>query len=196
MARADAARPDRSATAAQSRRASCAQASDWQRGDRRACWTTLAVGLGGAPRHPVPAARTARPGLCPVDRRLLGRRYASAASRRRRPSSCSRSSIPIRCWSGWPTEVRQGKIFAGLTRDIEGFLRHDFEKQKIKSFLSVSVFAHGHLWGTLAVNDCVDERAWTRRREGRARDRRAGHRRGHRTRRCPKPMSARSSAAR
>ena len=58
-------------------------------------------------------------------------------------------------------EVRQGKMFAGRTREIEGFLRKDFEKQKIKSFLSVSVFAHGHLWGTLAINDCVVERHWT-----------------------------------
>lgn len=59
------------------------------------------------------------------------------------------------------SEVRQGKMFAGLTRDIEGFLRQDFEAQKIKAFLSVSVFSHGHLWGTLAVNDCVDERLWS-----------------------------------
>ena len=58
-------------------------------------------------------------------------------------------------------EGRQGKMFAGLTRDIEGFLRNDFEKQRIKSFLSVAVFAHGHSWGSLAVNDCVDERIWT-----------------------------------
>ncbi|WP_181174493.1 PAS domain S-box protein [Mesorhizobium sp. B2-3-10] len=58
-------------------------------------------------------------------------------------------------------DERQGKIFAGHTRDLEGFLRADFEKQNIKSFLSVSVFAHGHLWGTLAVNDCVEEREWT-----------------------------------
>ncbi|WP_292405973.1 PAS domain S-box protein, partial [Mesorhizobium sp.] len=58
-------------------------------------------------------------------------------------------------------DERQGKIFAGHTRDLEGFLRTDFEKQHIKSFLSVSVFAHGHLWGTLAVNACVNEREWT-----------------------------------
>src|SRR4051812_32222883 len=55
-------------------------------------------------------------------------------------------------------EVRQGKIFAGHTRLIEGFLRHDFERQMIKSFLSVAVFAHGHVWGTLAINDCLVER--------------------------------------
>jgi len=58
-------------------------------------------------------------------------------------------------------DERQGKVFAGHTRDLDGFLRADFEKQNIKSFLSVSVFAHGHLWGTLAVNDCVAEREWT-----------------------------------
>ena len=57
-------------------------------------------------------------------------------------------------------EVRQGKMFAGLTRDIDGFLRTDFENQKIKSFVSVSIFSHGHLWGTLAVNDCLEERIW------------------------------------
>lgn len=58
-------------------------------------------------------------------------------------------------------DERQGKIFAGHTRDLEGFLRTDFEKQNIKSFLSVSVFSHGNLWGTLAVNDCIHEREWT-----------------------------------
>ncbi|MBX3568612.1 MAG: PAS domain S-box protein [Rhizobiaceae bacterium] len=58
-------------------------------------------------------------------------------------------------------EVRQGRAFAGLTREIEGFLRTEFEAQKIKSFLSLSVFAHGHLWGTIAINDCTRERSWT-----------------------------------
>jgi PAS domain S-box-containing protein len=58
-------------------------------------------------------------------------------------------------------EVRQGKMFAGRTREIDGFLRDDFERQSIKAFLSVSIFAHGHLWGTLAINDCLVERSWT-----------------------------------
>lgn len=58
-------------------------------------------------------------------------------------------------------EVRQGKMFAGRTCEIEGFLRRDFENQRIKSFMSVTVFAHGHLWGTLAINDCIAERRWT-----------------------------------
>ncbi len=58
-------------------------------------------------------------------------------------------------------EVRQGKMFAGRTREIDGYLRQDFEAQKIKSFLSMTVFANGNLWGTLAVNDCTVERRWT-----------------------------------
>lgn len=58
-------------------------------------------------------------------------------------------------------EGRQGKIFAGHTRDLGGYLRTDFEKQHIKSFLSVAVSAHGHLWGTLAVNNCLVERNWS-----------------------------------
>jgi PAS domain S-box-containing protein len=58
-------------------------------------------------------------------------------------------------------EGRQGKIFAGLTSEIDGFLRHDFERQKIKTFMSVTVFAHGHAWGTVAINDCARERTWT-----------------------------------
>ena len=53
-------------------------------------------------------------------------------------------------------DERQGKIFAGHTRNLEGFLRTDFEKQNTKSLLSVSVVAYGRLGGTLAVNDCVD----------------------------------------
>lgn len=58
-------------------------------------------------------------------------------------------------------DVRQGKTFAGHTRELSGFLREDFETQGIRSFLSVAVFAHGHFWGTLAINDCVREREWT-----------------------------------
>lgn len=58
-------------------------------------------------------------------------------------------------------EVRQGKMFAGRTREIEGYLRDDFDGQRIKSFMSVTVFANGNLWGTLAINDCTVERRWT-----------------------------------
>lgn len=57
-------------------------------------------------------------------------------------------------------EGRQGKMFAGLTRDIEGFLRQDFENQRIVSFLSVPVWANGTAWGSVAINDCENERIW------------------------------------
>lgn len=58
-------------------------------------------------------------------------------------------------------EVRRGRSFIGHTRDLVGFLKEDFEKQSIKSFMSIPVFAHGRVWGTLAVNDCVRERDWS-----------------------------------
>lgn len=58
-------------------------------------------------------------------------------------------------------EMRQGKSFIGHTRDLDGFLRGDFEEQSIKSFCSFPVFAHGRVWGTLAVNDCLAERGWS-----------------------------------
>lgn len=58
-------------------------------------------------------------------------------------------------------EGRQGKMFAGLTSEIDGFLRDDFERQKIKSFMSATVTVHGNSWGSLAVNDCARERGWT-----------------------------------
>jgi len=57
-------------------------------------------------------------------------------------------------------DVRRGKVFAGHTRNLSGFLRDDFERQCIFSYLSVPVFAHGYLWGTIAINDCVREREW------------------------------------
>jgi len=58
-------------------------------------------------------------------------------------------------------EGRQGKMFAGLTSEIDGFLRQDFERQRIKSFMSATVTVHGNSWGSLAVNDCARERRWT-----------------------------------
>ncbi len=58
-------------------------------------------------------------------------------------------------------EGRRGLMFTGLTRDIDGFLRREFEERRIRSFLSVPIFAHGQAWGSLAVNDCVNERIWT-----------------------------------
>ena len=59
------------------------------------------------------------------------------------------------------TNGRKAAMFAGHTRNIPGYLHAEFTRQKIKSFLSFPVFAHGHLWGGLGVNDCLVEREWT-----------------------------------
>ena len=58
-------------------------------------------------------------------------------------------------------DARRGTVFAGHARELTGFLREDFERQRIKSFMSYPVFAHGYVWGTLAVNDCITERDWS-----------------------------------
>jgi len=57
-------------------------------------------------------------------------------------------------------EVRRGQSFIGHTRDLVGFLHDEFQAQSIRSFCSIPVFAHGRVWGTLAVNDCMREREW------------------------------------
>jgi PAS domain S-box-containing protein len=56
---------------------------------------------------------------------------------------------------------RQGKLFVGLTSELTGFLRTEFDRQKIRSFMSATVFVHSQVWGSLAINDCVVERPWT-----------------------------------
>jgi len=56
---------------------------------------------------------------------------------------------------------RQGKMFTGLTRDVDGFLREDFDRHRIKAFLSMTISANGNAWGSIAFNDCMLERQWT-----------------------------------
>ncbi|MGD9916037.1 MAG: ATP-binding protein [Rhizobiaceae bacterium] len=58
-------------------------------------------------------------------------------------------------------EGRRGRMFTGLTRDIDGFLRADFERHSIKSFMSMPLQPQGQAWGSLAINDCLRERVWT-----------------------------------
>lgn len=59
------------------------------------------------------------------------------------------------------TDGRKGVKFHGHARALPGYLREDFLRQEIRSFLSFPIFAHGHLWGSIAVNDCMRERNWT-----------------------------------
>ena len=58
-------------------------------------------------------------------------------------------------------QLRRGKAFSGLTREIGGYLREEFTRQGVVSFISLPIFVQGQLWGTLAINDCVAERSWS-----------------------------------
>ncbi len=59
------------------------------------------------------------------------------------------------------TDGRKAAVFTGNTREIPGHLHAELTRQNVKSFISLPVFAHGHLWGSLAINDCAREREWT-----------------------------------
>jgi len=60
----------------------------------------------------------------------------------------------------WAARRRRGETISGLTRDLDGYLRRDFEAQGICAFLSVPVHVDGRWWGHLGCDDCEDERAW------------------------------------
>jgi PAS domain S-box-containing protein len=61
----------------------------------------------------------------------------------------------------WTERRRRGETIAGNTRDLKGYLRADFEHQKIKSFISTPIMVNGHWWGHIGFDDCVQERQWT-----------------------------------
>ena len=61
----------------------------------------------------------------------------------------------------WAERRRRGETITGHTRDLKGYLRADFEYQKIKSFISTPIMVNGHWWGHIGFDDCIQERAWT-----------------------------------
>ena len=61
----------------------------------------------------------------------------------------------------WVARRRRGEMIAGLTRDLDGYLRQDFEHQSIRSFLSVPILLDGKWWGHLGFDDCMQERGWS-----------------------------------
>ncbi len=61
----------------------------------------------------------------------------------------------------WTERRRRGETISGHTSDLRGYLRADFEHQKIKSFMSVPIMVNGHWWGHIGFDDCVQERNWT-----------------------------------
>ncbi len=48
-----------------------------------------------------------------------------------------------------------------LHRDLDGYLREDFELQRILSFITVPIMVNGQWWGHVGLDDCESEREWT-----------------------------------
>jgi PAS domain S-box-containing protein len=61
----------------------------------------------------------------------------------------------------WTARRRRGETIHGHTRDLTGYLRQDFEHQRIKSFLSIPIMVNGAWWGHIGFDDCEVERPWT-----------------------------------
>ncbi|MCO6051616.1 PAS domain S-box protein [Mesorhizobium sp. RP14(2022)] len=59
------------------------------------------------------------------------------------------------------TQSRHGIPFVAMVRDVPGYLGEDLRRQSVKSVLGFPIFANGHLWGSLGLNDCLHERDWT-----------------------------------
>ena len=62
--------------------------------------------------------------------------------------------------NSWAERRRRGEIIKGHTRDLQGYLRKDFEHQKIFSFLTVPVMVNNQWWGHIGFDDCTAERNW------------------------------------
>ncbi|MBH0236920.1 hybrid sensor histidine kinase/response regulator [Methylobrevis albus] len=61
----------------------------------------------------------------------------------------------------WTARRRRGETIHGLTRDLTGYLRADFEHQRIRSFLSIPIMVNGAWWGHIGFDDCERERGWS-----------------------------------
>jgi PAS domain S-box-containing protein len=61
----------------------------------------------------------------------------------------------------WAEKRRRGELIEGLTRDLRGYLRDDFEYQQIKSFISFPIWVNGQWWGHVGFDDCETERVWS-----------------------------------
>jgi diguanylate cyclase (GGDEF)-like protein/PAS domain S-box-containing protein len=61
----------------------------------------------------------------------------------------------------WLRRLATGKVVGGHVRDFEEPARKFFESAGVKSAMAVPVFANGHLWGHVGLDDCRDEREWS-----------------------------------
>lgn len=66
----------------------------------------------------------------------------------------------------WVEQRHRGEMIEGITRDLKGYLREDFEYQQIKSFISFPVWVNGQWWGHIGFDDCINERRWSRSEKG------------------------------
>jgi diguanylate cyclase (GGDEF)-like protein/PAS domain S-box-containing protein len=60
----------------------------------------------------------------------------------------------------WLRRLAAGKVVVGHVRDFEELARKFFKSAGVKSAMAVPVFADGHLWGHIGLDDCRDEREW------------------------------------
>jgi PAS domain S-box-containing protein len=61
----------------------------------------------------------------------------------------------------WTERRRRGETIVGHTRDLAGYLRDDFEHQRIVSFVTIPIMVNGQWWGHIGLDDCERERTWT-----------------------------------
>ena len=61
----------------------------------------------------------------------------------------------------WLRRLAAGKVVVGHVQGFEEPVRKFFELAGVKSAMAVPVFADGHLWGNIGLDDCHDEREWS-----------------------------------
>ena len=61
----------------------------------------------------------------------------------------------------WLRRLAAGEVVVGNVRDFEEPVRKFFELAGVKSAMAVPVFADGHLWGHIGLDDCHNEREWS-----------------------------------
>ena len=61
----------------------------------------------------------------------------------------------------WLRRLAAGDVVVGHIRTFEAPVRTFFESIGVKSVMAVPVFADGHFWGQIGLEDCHDEREWS-----------------------------------
>jgi PAS domain S-box-containing protein/diguanylate cyclase (GGDEF)-like protein len=60
----------------------------------------------------------------------------------------------------WAEMRRRGEMISGLTRDLEGYMRFELDRQQVRAFLSAPLLVAGQWWGHVGLGDCETERVW------------------------------------